>query len=211
LPRDASIYFAFGLPASIGWNLMDDATESRSPSTAVVFLAGLQAGMIGVSGMLTWLGVSALWQHRSFWTSENLVASVFYGDAAIRTGFAFSTVSGLAVFPIVYCLLGAVFASAVRNRLHGWRNLLAAILFAVSWYYVWFQNIGKAAMPLVTLLHSERSTLFGHVIFGLLLARYHRYLPGEDHLAGEHHLVSSNPVTPTAPTADPADRPAADG
>ena len=158
---------------------MDDATESRSPSTAFVFLAGLQAGMIGVSGMLAWLGASAFFgQHRSFWTSENLMASVFYGEAAIRTGFAFSTVSGLAVFLILYSLLGAMFATAVRNRLTGLGSLLVGIVFAVSWYYLWFQTIGKTAMPLVTLLHSERPTLFGHIIFGCLLARFHAYLPG---------------------------------
>jgi hypothetical protein len=159
---------------------MDDATQSRSASTAFIFLAGLQAGMIGVSGMLAWLGASALWQHRGFWTSENLVASVFYGEAAIRTGFAFSTVSGLAVFLIVYSLLGAVFATAVRDRLTGWGSLLVAIVCAVGWYYLCFQTIGKTAMPLVTLLHSERPTLFGHVIFGCLLARFHWYLPAED-------------------------------
>ena len=159
---------------------MDDATESRSPSTALMFLAGLQAGMIGVSGMLAWLAASALWQHRSFWMSENLMASVFYGEAAIRNGFAFSTVSGLAVFLIVYSLLGGLFATAAGDRLTGWGSLLVGILFAVCWYYLWFQTIGKTAMPLVTRLHSERPTLFGHVIFGCLLARFHWYLPGEE-------------------------------
>jgi len=168
---------------------MDDATQSRSPSPAWVFLAGLQAGMIGVCGMLAWLGASARWQSRSFWTVENLMASVFYGDAAIRTGFAFSTLSGLALFLILYSLLGAGFATAVRGRLTGLGTLLVGILFAVSWYYVWFHAIGKTAMPLVALLHSERPTLFGHVIFGCLLARFHSYLPGEGQV-----------VTPAAPT-----------
>lgn len=157
---------------------MDNATESRSPSTAFVFLAGLQAGMIGVCGMLAWLGASAVWLHRSFWTSENLMASVFYGDDAIRAGFAFSTVSGLAVFLILYSLLGAVFATVVRSRLTTWGTLLVGILFAVCWYYLFFQTLGKTLMPLVALLHSERPTLFGHVIFGGLLARFHWYLPG---------------------------------
>ena len=171
---------------------MDDATESRSPSTALVFLAGLQAGMIGVALMLAWLGASALWQQRSFWTSENLMASIFYGEESIRSGFAFSTAAGLAVFLIVYSLLGAVFASVVRDRLTGWGTLLVGILFAVSWYYFWFQTIGKTAMPLVALLHSERPTLFGHVIFGCLLARFHSYLPHEEPL-----------VAPVPPTPDP--------
>lgn len=170
---------------------MDDATLSRPPSTVVVFLAGLRAGMIGVGAMLAWLGVSAKWQLRSFWTSENLMASLFYGDTAIRTGFAFSTVSGLAVFLILYSLLGAGFALAVRSRLTNLGTLLVGILFAVWWYYLWFHTIGRTAMPLVTLLHSERPTLFGHVIFGGLLARFHSYLPREE-----------KAVAPPAPPAD---------
>jgi hypothetical protein len=47
-------------------------------------------------------------------------------------------------------------------------------------------------MPLVALLHSERPTLFGHVIFGCLLARFHSYLPHEEPAA----------VTPEVPTPD---------
>jgi hypothetical protein len=176
---------------------MDDATESRSPSTAFVFLAGLQAGMVGVCAMLAWLGASALWQHRSFWTSENLMASVFYGDSAIRTGFAFSTISGLAAFLILYSLLGAGFATAVRSRLTGLGSLLVGVLFSVWWYYLWFQTVGKTAMPLVTLLHSERPTLFGHVIFGCLLARFHSYLPREEQVAAS--------TAPTAGTETPAE------
>jgi len=156
---------------------MDHDTEGHSPSTVSVFLAGLQAGMIGAGAMLVWLGASAIWQRRSFWTSENLMASLFYGDAAIHTGFAFSTVSGLAVFLITYSLLGALFAGSVRNRLTGWGTLLVSILISVSWYYFWFQTVGRRALPLVALLHSERPTLFGHVIFGCLLARFHAYLP----------------------------------
>jgi hypothetical protein len=177
---------------------MDNATESRSPSTAFVFLAGLQAGMIGVCGMLAWLGASARWQNRSFWTSENLMASIFYGESAIRTGFAFSTVSGLAVFLILYSLLGAGFAIAVRDRLTGVGTLLVGVLFSISWYYVWFQTIGKTTMPLVTLLHSERSTLFGHVVFGCLLARFHSYLTHEGQV-GDATSPTPGSETPAAP------------
>ena len=66
--------------------------------------------------MLAWLGVSNSWLRRSFWTSENLVASAFYGDAAIRRGFAGSTVSGTALFVLVYSLLGGLFAVVFRGQ-----------------------------------------------------------------------------------------------
>ena len=89
---------------------MDAATESSRPRALSAFLAGLQGGMIGVLCMLAWLGVSATWQQRSFWTAENLMASVFYGARAIRSGFAGETLSGLAMYVVLYSLLGALFA-----------------------------------------------------------------------------------------------------
>jgi hypothetical protein len=155
---------------------MNAATSSRPTATVATFLAGLQAGMIAVCWMLAWLGVSAMWQRRSFWTAENLMASVFHGEGAIRRGFGASTLSGMAVYFILYSLLGAGFALAARNRLTGLGALLAAVVFALSWYYLCFHAIGKTVMPLVALLHIERATVFGHVIFGALAARFPAYL-----------------------------------
>jgi hypothetical protein len=159
---------------------MSVATEGRTATWTSVFLAGLQAGMIAVGWMLAWMGVSAVWQRRSFWTSENLMASVLYGDGAIRLGFAFSTLAGLALYLILYSLLGALLATVLRSRLTGLGTLLVSILFALAWYYFFFQAIGKTLAPLVALLHSERPTVFGHVIYGGLLARFHSYLPREE-------------------------------
>src|SRR5664279_5520222 len=104
------------------------ATERRSARSLSAFLAGLQAGMLGVWWMLAWMGVSAVWRQRNFWTPENLMASVFYGDAAIRRGFAASTVSGLALYVLMYSLLGAGFAMALSDRLPRPRVTLAAIV-----------------------------------------------------------------------------------
>src|ERR1044071_4243347 len=95
---------------------MDPATDSRPAPTLSVFLAGLQAGMLGICWMLIWLGISAEWQRRSFWTAENLMASAFYGGSAIRSDFASPTLSGMAVYLVLYSLIGAVFAVLVRDR-----------------------------------------------------------------------------------------------
>src|ERR1044071_5222092 len=95
---------------------MDPATEDRQRDAFSAALAGLQAGMLGVCWMLAWLGVTAAWERRSFWMAENLMASVFYGDRAIRAGFAAKTLSGLALYLLLYSALGAVFAAAVANR-----------------------------------------------------------------------------------------------
>jgi hypothetical protein len=151
---------------------MDAATERFRPPALSALLAGMQSGMLGVFCMLGWLGVSAKWQERSFWTAENLMASAFYGSRAIRSGFASETLSGLAVYLVLYSALGAVFALLVRDRLPRFRILLLSVLFSVAWYYVSFGIIWRSLMPLVALLHVERSTAFGHLIYGAVLGMY---------------------------------------
>jgi hypothetical protein len=155
------------------------ATQRRFAKSLSAFLAGLQAGMVGVWWMLAWMGASAVWQRRNFWAPENLMASVFYGSAAIRRGFGASTVSGLALYVLVYSLLGAGFAIALGGRLPRPRLALASIAFALCWYYVAFHLVAKAVSPLVVLLDTERTTFLGHALYGVLLARFPVYLKAE--------------------------------
>ena len=166
---------------------MDAATESPRPRALSAFLAGLQGGTIGVLSMLAWLGISALWQQRSFWTAENLMASVFYGNRAIRSGFAGETLSGLAVYVVIYGLLGALFAALLRDRLPRIRIFLLSLVFALGWYYLSFRVLWRSVMPLVALLHVEGTTALGHVIYGAVLGRYpaHWSAPAEDSATGE--------------------------
>jgi hypothetical protein len=148
----------------------------RQPAALAALLAGLQAGMLGACWMLVWLGVSSAWQRRSFWTAANLMATLFYGDRAIRDGFARSTLSGVAVYILLYSTLGALFALALRSRLPRLRLFLVSVAFALAWYYVSFTLLWKAAIPLVTLLHSAQPMILGHLVFGACLGRYPVYL-----------------------------------
>lgn len=156
---------------------MESATKRIPADNPTAFLAGLQAGMIAAFWMLVWLGVSALWLQRSFWSPMNVMATVFFGDGAIHPGFASTTPSGIALYLMIYSLLGAFFALAVKQRLTGLGTLLVSILFALIWYWFWFRVLALHTMPLLWLLHTERTTQFGHVIFGALLARFGDYLP----------------------------------
>jgi hypothetical protein len=153
------------------------ATERRSANSLSTFLAGLQAGMVGVWWMLAWMGASAVWQRRTFWTPENLMASVFDGSAAMRPGFAGSTVSGLALYVLLYSLLGAGFAMVVSGRLPRLRMALASMAFALCWYYAAFHLVARAIAPPLALLHAEQPAVLGHAIYGALLARFPVYFP----------------------------------
>jgi hypothetical protein len=156
---------------------MDAATEKKPAAPVQVLLAGLQAGMLGAGWMLTWLGLSSVWQRRSFWTPENLMASVFYGKAAIHEGFASSTVSGAALYLLIYSALGVAFALIFRDRIPRSRLLLASLIFSLAWYYLSFRVIWRTVSPLIALLHVEQTTLLGHLIYGIVLSRYPVYLP----------------------------------
>jgi hypothetical protein len=133
--------------------------------------------MLGVCWMLLWLGVSDVWQQRSFWTAENLMASAFYGEGAIRSGFAALTLSGLALYLLLYSLLGALVALAVSDRIARLRVFLVSLLFALGWYYFSYRLLWRSLLPLVALLHSAQTTSFGHLIYGAVLGRYPVYLP----------------------------------
>lgn len=157
--------------------------------------AGLQAGMLGACWMLLWLGVSDVWQRRSFWMAENLMASAFYGEEAIRSGFAERTLSGLALYLIVYSLLGALLAVVLGGRMPRVRVFLLSLLFGLSWYYFSFRLLWKSVLPLVALLHSAQTTSFGHLIYGAVLGRYPAYLP-------QMEQVTDLPTPQEPPMAD---------
>jgi hypothetical protein len=159
---------------------MPSANEGAAAHGSYIPLAGLEAGTLGVLAMLAWLGASAAWQRRSFWTAANLMASTFYGDAAIHSGFARSTFSGLALYFSLYGALGALFAAAVQSRARGVPLLLAGILFGVGWYYLSFALFWKRLSPLVWLLHSQRPTVVAHFIYGGMVARFPRFLRREE-------------------------------
>src|SRR5580704_13544151 len=157
---------------------MEDTTETRVPAAFSAMLAGLQAGMVGALWMLAWLGVSAAWQHRGFWNSENLFATVFYGGDAVRSDFGSKTLAGLALYLLLYSLLGGIFAVALRGRLRSGRLTLAGILFSLGWFYISFHVLWKSAMPLVYLMYPDRQTVVGHLIFGVCIGRFPAHFPG---------------------------------
>jgi len=164
---------------------MDAATPPPRAAALPALLAGLQSGLVGALSMLAWLGVIAEFQQRNFWIPVNLMASFFYGPDAIRSGFASQTVSGLAIYIVIYSLLGALLAVALRDRLPRVRTFLVAIAFAIVWYYVTFRLVWKSVMPYVALLHVERATAMGHLIYGVILGGYPAHLPKTATVAAE--------------------------
>jgi hypothetical protein len=178
---------------------MDTAMESRSRRALLPsLLAGLEAGMVGALWMLAWLGVSAMWEQRSFWSPENLMATAFDRNSALPPAFTAGTCSGLALYLAIYSLLGAAFAAVVRDRVSRGRVMLLAVLFALAWYYFSFRWAFKTTMPLVALLHVERPTILGHLVYGTMLGRYPLYV---DRLVGAKPAPAPAVVVEQPPAA----------
>ena len=157
---------------------MEDTTETRVPAVLSATLAGLQAGMVGALWMLAWLGISAAWRNQGFWNSENLFATMFYGSDAVRSDFSSKTLPGLALYLLLYSLLGGIFAVAMRGRPSSGRLVLIGIIFGLGWYYVSFHLLWKSVMPLVYLLSSDRPMVVGHLIYGACVGRFPVHYPG---------------------------------
>lgn len=157
---------------------MEDTTESRVPAVLSAMLAGLQAGMVGAIWMLAWLGVSAAWQNRGFWSAENLFATAFYGSDAVRGNFGTKTLPGLALYLLLYSLLGCIFALALRGRASSGRLMLIGIILSLGWFYLSFHLIWKSVMPLAYLLSSDRPMVVGHFIFGVCIGRFPAHYSG---------------------------------
>lgn len=136
--------------------------------------------MVAVLVMLLWLGVSAAWQRRSFWTAENLLATTFYGGSAVHSGFSASTVSGLALYLLLYSTFGCLFAAVAGKRLLSPRLVLAGIVTGLGWYYLSFHFLWRAISPLIPLLNAVAPTIFGHLIYGAGIGRFPKFLPRAD-------------------------------
>lgn len=158
----------------------------------------MAAGTVGVLWMLVWLGFNSFLQHRGFWAAENLMATAFDRNATLAPRFTWATCGGLALYILIYELLGIVFALATRRRAPRNRVLLFGMLFGVAWYYFSFRWMFQFALPLVALLHVEQSTMLGHVLYGAILGRYPTYV---DRLMGVAPAIAELP----APADEAAD------
>ena len=155
---------------------MGAVTPLRETPAVFRILAGFQAGIMGVLALLVWLSLTAVWYRRPVWSAANLMATFFYGDRALISGFRFSTLSGVAFYLLLYSLLGVVFgisAGRLGSRLH---VVLAGLLFGLAWYYLAFGVLWQRLNPLLTLYTHSEPMLSGHLLWGLWLGRVPVYL-----------------------------------
>lgn len=134
-------------------------------------LAGVESGVYGGLGMSLFLGLYSALRGQLWWSYENLLGSIVYGNSALFRGYGRATLAGFAVQVFTSGLAGVVFSlcfARTRGRL---LSLVEGLGFAMVWYVLLFRVAYPAAAPLVPIYAAQPATLIGHVILGLVLAR----------------------------------------
>src|SRR5689334_3215515 len=128
---------------------MGPGADPRIPATKYFqyLLTGLETGVLAVLAMLAWLGTSAVWYRRTFWTAPNLLAAAFYGESALHNRFTVYTFSGLGLYLVIYGSLGMLFGLAMQDRHASLRITCIGILSAIAWYVLVFGWMGKRWDP----------------------------------------------------------------
>src|SRR5260370_25051354 len=142
-----------------------EAGGDRRTSVFRYLLTGLETGVLAALAMLVWLGISAAWYRKSFWTTPNLLAATFYGESALRNRFTVHTFAGLALYFLIYGSLGMLFGLAIQDRHPSLRITCIGILFAIGWYYLVFGWMGERWDPLLVLYTHDRPMFARHVLF----------------------------------------------
>ena len=155
---------------------MEDGRKMRQNREAHCLLAGLEGGIVGALVLLGWLALASAWYRRSVWTTANIMATTFYGEAALAPGFSSRTLAGLALYVVLYGIIGALFGLAVAYRLPGLRVTLIGVLVGLAWYYLSYTLVWRNLNPLITLYTHNGPMMAGHILYGGFLGRYPHYL-----------------------------------
>jgi hypothetical protein len=150
--------------------------EDPHKKTAEALLAGLVAGVIAALTLRGWLALSSAWYRRSIRTAANIMATTFYGEAALGRSFSFRTVAGIALYLVLRGTIGALFGLTLANRDASLRITPIGVLVGLGWYYLSFAILWQNINPLIPLYTHRGPMMAGHALYGGLLGRFPRYL-----------------------------------
>jgi hypothetical protein len=139
-------------------------------------MAGVEAGVLGGVFEIVWLAMLSLLQGRSIWSVPNLLASTFYGEAALRRGFRATTLSGVALHLIVSAAAGLLFGFAVSSIASRGRVMFLGVAAGVAWYFLSLGVFWKLVNPMVPLYARGAGMLLAHVGMGVFLGSFPKYL-----------------------------------
>ncbi|MGO4882031.1 MAG: hypothetical protein ACLP59_14555 [Bryobacteraceae bacterium] len=166
---------------------MGGGEASGNNSKGASLLAGLEAGILAALTLLGWLALASSWYRHSIWTAANIMATNFYGEAALSPDFTFRTVAGIALYVVLYGAIGALFGLTLASRNVSLRIVLIGALVGLGWYYLSFNILWRNIDPLITMYTHRGPMVAGHALYGGLLGRFPRYLPARPPAAAVPH------------------------
>src|SRR6266568_6236921 len=155
---------------------MPSGDQSGWISKINLAMAGVEAGILGGLFMMLWLAILSLLQGRSVWSVPNLLASTFYGEAALRRGFRWTTLSGVALHVIVSAMAGLLFGLAVGGIVNRGRVMLLGLAAGVAWYFLSLGVFWNYVNPMVPLYTRGGGMLLAHVGMGFFLGSFPKFL-----------------------------------
>src|ERR1044071_7157410 len=115
---------------------MQAGDHNSAVSRILRAIAGIESGVLGGIFVLGWLALVNLAQGASVWSTPNLLASTFYGQAALRRGFRWSTLSGVALQVTMSASIGLLFGLAVSGIPSRPRVMLLGLGAGIAWYFL---------------------------------------------------------------------------
>lgn len=137
-------------------------------------LAGLQAAVFGSLLLLACLMIGSLWNGRSIWVVPNLFATTFFGSEVYRNQLLRASWTGVALIVAAYGLLGVLWGCIWRDERKRWLGFYGAVT-GLCVYFLFYDFLWLHVNPLVTLYAPDRQLQFGHVLWGIALARSPSY------------------------------------
>ena len=154
---------------------MPSGNHSRAGSSLLRALAGVESGVIGGVFMLAWLALLSLLQGRSIWSTPNLLASTFYGEVALRRGFRWTSLSGVALHLVMTAMAGLMFGLAVSSIASRRRVMLLGFASGMAWYFLSLGFFWKLMNPIVPVYGSGGGMLLAHLGLGYFLGSFPKY------------------------------------
>ena len=92
------------------------------------------------------------------------MATTFYGEAALGRQFTYRTVAGIALYLVLYGIIGALFGLTLASRDASLRITLIGALVGLGWYYLSFALLWQNINPLIPLYTHRGPMVLGHTL-----------------------------------------------
>ena len=140
-------------------------------------LAGLQTGIVGGLAVVVFHMLDGVLRGEGLWAFPNLISSVFFPARALSVSLRWQTLSGFGLHFLISGILGVVFSIVLARYLYKpGRCRLIAMLLSLGWYYAAFRYLWPALNPAVVVYQPFPGMLLGHVLFGVCMGLYPRFV-----------------------------------